>query len=85
MYGIGEGRDGETTRCGDIGACENSMVATRARWRVGSSLICSSDMSIRSESGENRDKRGKRYCWRGDKTARTKSTVLFVEISDSSL
>ena len=54
MYGIGEGRDGETTRCRDIGACEGSMVATRARWRVDSSLICGSDMSIRSESvGEN--------------------------------
>ena len=54
MYGIGEGRDGETTRCRDIGACEGSMVATRARWRVDSLLICGSDMSIRSESvGEN--------------------------------
>jgi len=52
MYGIGEGRDGETTRCRDIGACEGSMVATRARWRVGSSLIWGSDASIRIESEE---------------------------------
>jgi hypothetical protein len=47
MYGMGEGRDGETTRCRDIGACEGSMVATRARWRVGSSLICGSDVPVR--------------------------------------
>ena len=54
MYGIGEGRDGETTRCRDIGACEGSMVATRARWRVDSLLICGSEMSIRSEfEGKN--------------------------------
>ena len=47
MYGIGEDRDGETTRCRDIGACEGSMVATRARWRVGSSLICGSVVPVR--------------------------------------
>jgi hypothetical protein len=52
MYGIGEGRDGETTRCRDIGACEGSMIATRARWRVDSSLICVTDVSIRIESEE---------------------------------
>lgn len=48
MYGIGEGRDEETTRCRDIGAREGSMVATRARWRVGSSLICGSVVPIES-------------------------------------
>ena len=52
MYGMGEGRDGETTRCRDIRACEGSMVATRARWRVGSSLICGSVVPIRIESEE---------------------------------
>ena len=57
MYGIGEGRDDETTRCRDIEACEGSMVATRARWRVGSSWICDSGVLIRigieaKESGE---------------------------------
>jgi hypothetical protein len=52
MYGIGEGRDGGTARCRDIGACEGSMVATRARWQVGSSLIWGSDASIRIESEE---------------------------------
>ena len=52
MYGMGEGRDGETTRCRDIGACEGSMVATRARWRVGSSLICGSDVPIWDGAGE---------------------------------
>ena len=46
MYGIGEGRDGESTRCRDIGACGRSMVATRARWRVDSSLICGSVVPI---------------------------------------
>jgi hypothetical protein len=47
MYGIGEGRDDETTRCRDIGARECSMVATRARWRVGSSWACGSGVPIR--------------------------------------
>ena len=47
MYGMGEGRGDETTRCRDIGACKGSMVATRARWRVGSSLICDSVVPIR--------------------------------------
>jgi hypothetical protein len=33
---------------------------------------------------EDRVKSGNRYYWRGDKTASTKSTVLFLEFSDSS-
>ena len=49
------------------------------------SLICGSDMSVWSESEGKTDKSGKRYCWRGDKTACTKFTVLFLEFSDSSL
>jgi hypothetical protein len=52
MYGIGEGRDGETTRCRDIEACEGSMVATRARWRVDSSFICGSVVPIGPEAKE---------------------------------
>ena len=49
MFGMGEGRDGETNRCRDIGACEGSMVATRTRWRVESSLICGSDVPMAGE------------------------------------
>jgi hypothetical protein len=39
----------------------------------------------KSSKREGRAESGKRHCRRGYKTARTKSTVLFLESSDSSL